>query len=141
MAAPRLAVRGREAPGGSQQTAAIEQAACSEFCLLSRYSSNKERTDMNDISTDKLVTDLKAVARDTEELLKASAGEVTDKAREARARLSATLERARDACARLEEKAVAGARATDKIIRDHPYQSIGIAFGVGVLLGVLVSRR
>ncbi len=94
-----------------------------------------------EISTGKLVGDLKTVARDTEELLKAGAEGAHDKACEARARLSAALERAKDACARLEEKAVAGAKATDKVIRDHPYQTIGIAFGIGVLIGVLVTRR
>ena len=41
----------------------------------------------------------------------------------------------------LEEKAVAGAQATDKVIREYPYQSIGIAFGIGLLIGVLVNRR
>ena len=95
----------------------------------------------NQLSTEKLVGDLKTVARDTEELLKASAGEVSDKAREARARLAAAEERAKESCERLQEKAVAGARATDKTIREHPYQSIGIAFGVGVLIGVLVTRK
>ena len=39
-------------------------------------------------STERLVGDLKAVARDTEDLLRASAGEVSEKAREARARLT-----------------------------------------------------
>ena len=96
---------------------------------------------MNTVSTDRLVSDLKTVAHDAEDLLKASAGEVTEKARDARARLMAALERAKDACERLEEKAIAGAKATDKVIRDHPYQSIGVAFGIGVLIGVLVTRK
>ena len=34
-----------------------------------------------------------------------------------------------------------GAKATDKVIREHPYQSIGVAFGIGVLIGVLVTRK
>jgi len=96
---------------------------------------------MNTVSTDRLVSDLKTVAHDAEDLLKASAGEVTEKARDARARLTAALERAKDACERLEEKAIAGAKATDKVIRDHPYHSIGVAFGIGVLIGVLVTRK
>ena len=95
----------------------------------------------NEVSTEKLVSDLKTVARDTEELLKASAGEVSDKAREARARLAAAVERAKESCERLQEKAVAGAKATDKAIREHPYQSIGVAFGIGLLIGVLVTRK
>jgi ElaB/YqjD/DUF883 family membrane-anchored ribosome-binding protein len=96
---------------------------------------------MHNASTERLVTDLKTVAHDAEDLLKASAGEVTEKAREARARLTAALERVKEACERLEEKAVAGAKATDKVIREHPYQSIGIAFGIGLLIGVLVTRK
>jgi len=93
------------------------------------------------VSTDRLVSDLKTVARDTEELLKASAGEVGDKARETRARLTDALERAKESCERWQEKAVAGAKATDKVIRDHPYQSLGIAFAAGLLIGVLVTRK
>jgi ElaB/YqjD/DUF883 family membrane-anchored ribosome-binding protein len=96
---------------------------------------------MNNVSTAKLVSDLKTVAHDAEDLLKASAGEVTEKAREARARLAAAIEHTKNACGRLQEKAVIEAKAADKVIRDHPYQSIGAAFGIGVLIGVLVARR
>ena len=42
---------------------------------------------------------------------------------------------------RAEEKAVERAKAADKVIREHPYQTIGIAFGVGLLLGVLARRK
>ena len=41
----------------------------------------------------------------------------------------------------MEEQARAGVRATDHAIREHPYESIGIAFGVGMLLGVLINRK
>jgi len=41
----------------------------------------------------------------------------------------------------LEEKTKEAAKATDRTIREHPYESIGIAFGVGLLIGVLVARR
>ena len=42
---------------------------------------------------------------------------------------------------RAEEKAVERAKAADRVIREHPYQTIGVAFGLGLLIGVLVSRR
>ncbi len=42
---------------------------------------------------------------------------------------------------RAEEKAVERARAADKVIREHPYQTIGLAFGLGVLIGVLARRK
>ena len=59
---------------------------------------------------------------------------------ELRAKLEAAVEKARAVCERLEQKTVEAAKATDKTIREHPYQSIGIAFGLGVLIGVLVTR-
>ena len=95
----------------------------------------------NEVSTDKLVSDLKRVVRDSEELLKDSAEAVGEKAHEVRERLSRTLESAKATCRRLEEKAIEGAKATDKVIRAHPYESIGMALGIGLLIGVLVTRK
>ena len=89
----------------------------------------------------RLAGDLKAVMRDSEELMKATAGQVGEKIGEVRNRLAAALESAKATCQRLEEKTVAAAKATDRTIRDHPYESIGIAFGVGLLVGVLVGRK
>ena len=59
---------------------------------------------------------------------------------ELRAKLEATIEKAKAACERLEEKTVAAAKATDKAVREHPYQAVGIAFGLGLLIGVLAMR-
>jgi ElaB/YqjD/DUF883 family membrane-anchored ribosome-binding protein len=42
---------------------------------------------------------------------------------------------------RAEEKAVDRAKAADKVIREHPYQTIGLAFALGLLIGVLARRR
>ena len=42
---------------------------------------------------------------------------------------------------RAEEKAIERAKAADRVIRDHPYQTIGLAFGLGLLIGVLAIRR
>ena len=104
--------------------------------------SSNERMNMStQLHTDRIVKDLKTVARDAEDLVRATAGEVGEKAREARSRLSAAVESAKASCERIEEKAIAGAQATDKAIREYPYQSIGVAFGIGLLIGVLVNRR
>jgi ElaB/YqjD/DUF883 family membrane-anchored ribosome-binding protein len=58
-----------------------------------------------------------------------------------RANLENVIEKAKDACERLQNQTAAAAKATDKTIRDHPYEALGVAFGLGVLIGVLVSRR
>lgn len=90
---------------------------------------------------EKIVADLKTLVNDADELLKATAGDLSDKAKEARAKLTVALERARTSAHQWEEKAAAGAKATDKLIREHPYQTVGVAFGIGVLLGALINRR
>jgi ElaB/YqjD/DUF883 family membrane-anchored ribosome-binding protein len=94
-----------------------------------------------DVSREKVKEDLRALVRDSEALLKATASDMSDKTKEARSRLSEALERAKATCHRLEEQTIATAKATDKVIREHPYESLGIAFGVGLLIGVLVGRR
>jgi ElaB/YqjD/DUF883 family membrane-anchored ribosome-binding protein len=92
-------------------------------------------------STQKLLQDLRQVVHDGEEVLRAGAGELGEKGAAARAKLSAALASAKETAKRLQEKTIAGAKATDKVIREHPYQSIGIAFGIGLLIGVLVNRK
>ena len=42
---------------------------------------------------------------------------------------------------RAEERAVERAKAADKVIREHPYQTIGLAFGLGLLIGILARRK
>jgi ElaB/YqjD/DUF883 family membrane-anchored ribosome-binding protein len=91
-------------------------------------------------STERLLQDLKAVVRDGEDLLRAGVQDASERGHAARERLSAALDTARETQRKLQERATAGVKATDRIIRDNPYQSIGIAFGVGLLVGVLVSR-
>src|SRR5438552_18656566 len=94
-----------------------------------------------EVSTEKLLQDLKAVVRDGEELLKAGAEELGERGLAARERLTAALEVAKDTRRKLQERATAGAKATDRLVREHPYESLGVAFGVGMLLGVLINRR
>jgi ElaB/YqjD/DUF883 family membrane-anchored ribosome-binding protein len=90
---------------------------------------------------EKIITDLKVLSRDAEAVLQATAGQAGDKMTELRQKLGHALESAKDTCHRFEEKAIAGAKAADKTIRAHPYESMGVAFGVGLLIGVLVARR
>jgi ElaB/YqjD/DUF883 family membrane-anchored ribosome-binding protein len=94
-----------------------------------------------EMSTEKLLQDLRAVVHDGEELLKAGAQDLSERGMAARERLAAALEVAKETRRKLEERARASARAADRVIREHPYQSVGIAFGIGMLIGVLVNRR
>ena len=59
---------------------------------------------------------------------------------ELRPKLEAATEKAKEVCKRLQDQTVAAAKATDKAVHEHPYQAIGIAFGVGLLIGVVTTR-
>ena len=93
----------------------------------------------------RLVNDLRTLARDAEHLVEATAEDVSEKAGHARERLSSAVERLKETCEELQERSLASARAaveeTDRAVRSHPYQSIGVAFGVGFLVGYLMRRR
>ncbi len=91
-------------------------------------------------ATQQLLEELREVVADGEELLRAGAEGLNDQGRAARARLSAALAGARETGRKLQQRTIAGARVTDQAIRDHPYESIGIAFGAGLLIGILIRR-
>jgi ElaB/YqjD/DUF883 family membrane-anchored ribosome-binding protein len=59
---------------------------------------------------------------------------------ELRDRLAAAVDKAKELCQRLQDQTAAAARATDKSIRQHPYEAIGLALGLGVITGLLLAR-
>jgi ElaB/YqjD/DUF883 family membrane-anchored ribosome-binding protein len=97
------------------------------------------------VSKEKLVSDLRVLVGDTEELLKATAGQAGEKIAVARERIQASLaiykDKLLDAEQALREKTKEAARATDEYVHEHPWQAVGVAAGIGFLLGLLVSRR
>jgi ElaB/YqjD/DUF883 family membrane-anchored ribosome-binding protein len=86
-------------------------------------------------------SDAGTLAEDARALMSATADVAGEKVSEARRRLAAALERAKEIAGRVREKAVEGAKATDEAVHEHPYQAMAVAFGVGAVLGYLVSRR
>lgn len=101
--------------------------------------------ELNMASKDKLVTDLKVVIADTEELLRATAGAAGEKAGEMRERIALRLrdakERLADAEAAIVDKTKAAARATDDFVHEQPWKAVGVAAALGLALGVLIGRR
>jgi ElaB/YqjD/DUF883 family membrane-anchored ribosome-binding protein len=85
------------------------------------------------------------LVEDAKALMSATANVAEEKVVEARRRLASALERCKEAgleaWGNVQDKAIAGARAADATIREYPYQSIGIAFGLGAAIGFLISRR
>jgi len=85
--------------------------------------------------------DVSQLVEDAQELMTATAHIAEDKVMAARKRLSGAIQNGREVLENLKNKAIDGAKATDEVIREHPYQSIGVALGVGVLIGILLRRR
>ena len=87
-----------------------------------------------DVTTDKLMRELKNVVGDAEELLKATASQSGEQIARIRARAEESVRAAR---ARMED----GAEMLDDQVREHPWTAVGIAAGAGLLLGILLGRK
>ena len=96
-------------------------------------------------STERLMTDFLTVVRDTENLLKATAGDASERAAKARAHAEESLHKARARMSELEHDLAArtreAAQKTNAYVHDNPWPSIGVAAGVGLLVGLLIGRR
>lgn len=91
---------------------------------------------------EELMNEIRALAAEAEKMLGPSVAGHSEEALAAlRARLEDAQERLSAAYGGAKKKAVAGAKYADETIRDHPYQALALALGVGVLLGVLLGRR
>ena len=84
--------------------------------------------------------DMGTLAEDARALMAATADVAGEKVAEARKRLAAALERGKEIAERVRDKTVEKARAVDETVHEHPYLVMGLAFGVGVFIGVLVAR-
>jgi ElaB/YqjD/DUF883 family membrane-anchored ribosome-binding protein len=80
---------------------------------------------------------LQALLHEAEQALSDSAGDKFDDLRE---RLRVAVDSGRNTFARLRTQAVRSAKQADQLVRENPYYSIGIAAGVGAVIGILVSR-
>ena len=92
-----------------------------------------------------IVDEFTTVLNEAEDLLKKAGEETGEKARDFRARAEQKLLTAKLRIQELEGRAVdqakAAARVTDDYVHDHPWTSVGVAAGVGFILGVLLTRR
>jgi ElaB/YqjD/DUF883 family membrane-anchored ribosome-binding protein len=89
---------------------------------------------------DKLVEDVKVLTKDVQELLKATASVVGDKAAEARVKVEESLKVAQDKLSVVHENVKAKGQeafsVTDGYVRDNPWNAVGIAAGIGFILGI-----
>lgn len=97
------------------------------------------------LNKEKLINDLHQGIADSEEMLKLTADEVGAGAVQLRERVRERMNKAKAELAHLQqltvEKAKAAGHATDEFVHDNPWKSIGIAAGLGLVVGLLISRR
>ena len=103
---------------------------------------------MPELSTaqkDKLMSDLKLVIADAEELLRMTANQAGEGTAELRGRVQGRIQQAKAELAHLQDVAVAKVKAvghaTDEFVHDNPWKSIGVAAGIGLVVGLLIGRR
>lgn len=96
------------------------------------------------VSKEKLMHDLRVVVTDAEELLRATAGQAGEKVAAARERIQENLAAAKARLIVAEEAVVAktkqAAKATDEYVHENPWKAVGIGAGVGLIIGMLISR-
>ena len=102
-------------------------------------------TEIGVAQKDKLMSDLRVVIADAEQLLRMTVDQVGEDAADVRSRVQARMNQAKADLVHLQEAAVAKVKAaghaTDEFVHENPWKSIGIAAGVGLLMGLLISRR
>jgi ElaB/YqjD/DUF883 family membrane-anchored ribosome-binding protein len=98
-----------------------------------------------DVSKEQLVRDFKILVADAESLLKATAGQSGEAVAAMRAKVGESLAVAKVKLTEVEElaleKAKAAAAATDEYVHEHPWHAVGVAAGVGLVIGLLIGRR
>jgi ElaB/YqjD/DUF883 family membrane-anchored ribosome-binding protein len=93
-------------------------------------------------SPEQLVAHLRDLLSEAQGLVGATAGEyVGEKAEAMRERLGAAKERLEELYENARDKVVSGAKSADTTIRSHPYESLAVALGVGVLIGAFMRRN
>jgi len=102
-------------------------------------------TEMTTSHKNKLMEDLQLVIEDAEELLRMTAKEAGDSAADVRKRVQARMEQAKVDLLHLQDAAVAQAKAAgqaaDAFVHENPWKSVGVAAGLGLVLGLLLGRR
>ena len=96
-------------------------------------------------SADNLIDALHTVIRDAESLLKATAAQTGEKIEEARAHAEESVRLAKARLAGIEDEALERARElaknADQYVRGNPWGAVGVAAGIGLVIGLLLSRR
>ena len=100
---------------------------------------------MNEVTKAQLVAEFKTVIADAEALIKATDNQGGEKVEQLRTQAESSLAAAKvkidDLHEDLVEKGREAVKATDDYVQENPWKAVGIAAGLGLVIGLLVSRR
>lgn len=100
---------------------------------------------MEQATRERLIADVNTVLVDAEDLLRQAAAASGEQAADLRRRAQSAITNAKTRLVEVEHKVVDQARhaakTTDHWVHDHPWKAIGLAAGVGVLIGLVINRR
>ena len=99
----------------------------------------------DEVTKEQLIADFKTVVADAEALLKATANHGGDELAEVRAKAEESLKvvkaRMAESQAELLVKTKEAVKATDAYVHENPWKAVGVAAGVGLVVGLLSARR
>ena len=90
---------------------------------------------------DQAFSDLQALIEESDKLLKESAALVGEEAETLRAQLSLKLKQAAESVSSVRERTKPVVEATEIYIGGHPWQTVAISAGFGLVVGLLLGRR
>lgn len=91
-------------------------------------------------TTDSTLEELKGLLAEAEKALSSANGEASEEFAALRGRLRDALDEGKASARRALDYAKDQAAHADEAIHTHPYAAIGIAAGVGLLAGALITR-
>ena len=90
-------------------------------------------------------TDMKTLIEEAQDLFREATQVTGAKADELRSKGLSLLETATQKAHEFQEVALEkgkkAAQATDEFVHEHPWKAVGIAAGIGLVVGVLIARR
>jgi ElaB/YqjD/DUF883 family membrane-anchored ribosome-binding protein len=119
--------------------------ARASYAVFPMYCLNSNQELKMSIQSERLMTDVKVLVKDTEELVNATVAQAGDKIADIRNRAQAAANNLKPQLATLQSNVVDRAKGTataaDTYIHENPWTAIGVSAGIGLVIGLLIGRR
>ncbi|WP_433740855.1 DUF883 family protein [Pseudomonas putida] len=90
---------------------------------------------------DQAFSELQTLIEESEKLLKSSASLVGEEAETLRGQIALKLQQARNSVTSVRDRTLPAVEATETYIGGHPWQTVAVSAGFGLVVGLLLARR